>query len=64
MRVILEPIPLLIFLILAPESPYFLICKGRLDEARATIRRIRNKGTTDEEIEQTIALIDYKTVPK
>lgn len=53
------PIPLLICFILAPESPYFLVRMGRLDEARTTLRRIGNKDITDEEIEQTIALIDY-----
>lgn len=53
------PIPLLICFVLAPESPYFLVRKGHLDEARRTLRRIRNKDITDEEIEQTIALIDY-----
>ncbi|KAH8673385.1 general substrate transporter [Xylariales sp. PMI_506] len=53
------PVPLLICFLFAPESPYFLVRKGRLDDARATLRRIRHKDTTDEEIEQTIALIDY-----
>ncbi|GLA46664.1 hypothetical protein AnigIFM63604_011265 [Aspergillus niger] len=33
--------------------------KGRYEDARATLRRIRQKDITDEEIEQSIALIDY-----
>lgn len=33
--------------------------KGRLDEARRTIRRIRSSDISEEEIEQTVALIDY-----
>ncbi|RAH73812.1 MFS general substrate transporter [Aspergillus aculeatinus CBS 121060] len=51
--------PLLICFLLAPESPYFLVRTGRLDDARAILRRIRSDNTTAEEIEQTIALIDY-----
>lgn len=30
-----------------------------MDDARATLRRIRSTGTTDQEIEEAIALIDY-----
>ncbi|RAK91730.1 MFS general substrate transporter [Aspergillus costaricaensis CBS 115574] len=53
------PVPLLICFLLAPESPYYLVRKGRYEDARATLRRIRQKDITDEEIEQSIALIDY-----
>ncbi|CAK7226356.1 hypothetical protein SBRCBS47491_006203 [Sporothrix bragantina] len=53
------PIPLLICFFLAPESPYFLVRKGRLDDARAVLRRVRHEDTPAEEIEQALALIDY-----
>ncbi|KAJ9138343.1 General substrate transporter [Pleurostoma richardsiae] len=53
------PVPLLICFLFAPESPYFLVRKSRLEDARATLRRVRNSNTTEEEIEQTLALIDY-----
>lgn len=51
--------PLLICFLLAPESPYYLVRKARFEDARNTLRRIRNRDTTDLEIDQTIALIDY-----
>ncbi|EKD03514.1 trehalose transport-related protein [Trichosporon asahii var. asahii CBS 8904] len=43
------PVPLLITAILAPESPYWLIRKGRNEDAKKAIRRTARKGYYDEE---------------
>lgn len=54
------PVPLIICYLFAPESPYYCVRKGKLEEAKKVLRRIRNmKNTTEEEIEQEVALIDY-----
>ncbi|CAK7206060.1 hypothetical protein SEUCBS139899_008843 [Sporothrix eucalyptigena] len=54
------PVPLIICYLMAPESPYYCVRKGKLEEAKKVLRRIRNmKNITEEEIEQEIALIDY-----
>lgn len=39
------PIPLIILINYAPESPWFLVRKGRLEEATAVIIRIQKKGS-------------------
>ncbi|GKZ55710.1 hypothetical protein AnigIFM49718_000876 [Aspergillus niger] len=45
--------------ILSSMMVWLTVRKGRYEDARTTLRRIRQKDITDEEIEQSIALIDY-----
>jgi len=40
----------------APESPYFLIRKDRIEEARVSIRRLGG-NKTDEQINSTLAMM-------
>jgi SP family general alpha glucoside:H+ symporter-like MFS transporter len=39
------PIPLITLIYFAPESPWFLVRAGRLEEAAASVRRIQKKGS-------------------
>jgi SP family general alpha glucoside:H+ symporter-like MFS transporter len=39
------PIPLIILIHFAPESPWFLVRAGRLEEAAASVARIQKKGS-------------------
>jgi MFS family permease len=58
---VLVPIIVIILLPFQPESPRFLIKKGRVDAARAALRRIRD---TEEEVEEEVlgiqAAIEYE----
>jgi SP family general alpha glucoside:H+ symporter-like MFS transporter len=40
------PIPLIVLIYFAPESPWFLVRAGRLEEAAASVARIQKKGST------------------
>lgn len=39
------PIPLIVLIYFAPESPWFLVRAGRLEEAAASVIRIQKKGS-------------------
>lgn len=39
------PIPLMVLIYYAPESPWFLVRAGRLDEAAVMVKRIQKKGS-------------------
>jgi SP family general alpha glucoside:H+ symporter-like MFS transporter len=49
------PIPLAIGIYLAPESPWWLIRKGRTEDASKMLRRLRSKDASEEEIAEEIA---------
>lgn len=51
------PIPLAIGIYLAPESPWWLIRKGRTEDATKSLRRLRNKDASEEEIADTVAMM-------
>ena len=54
------PLPIMIICYFAPESPYFLVRKDRLDEARTSIRRL-GSNKTDEEINSQLAMMVHTT---
>ena len=53
------PIPLLVGICFAPESPWWLVRKGRLDEAERSLRRLtsKNKDGSDFDPSKTVAMI-------
>lgn len=54
------PVPLMIGIFIAPESPWWYIRKGRREDAEKALRKLRSKEYTDEEeIADTIALMVY-----
>ncbi|KAK4686595.1 MFS transporter, SP family, general alpha glucoside:H+ symporter, partial [Tremellales sp. Uapishka_1] len=50
------PLPILIGVIFAPESPWWQVRQGYHDAARRTIRRL-NQNPTEEEVEDSLALM-------
>ncbi|KAM0326337.1 hypothetical protein ACHAQA_006937 [Verticillium albo-atrum] len=52
------PPPIILGVLLAPESPMWLVRKGRLADARKSLRRLTS-STTDEEIDNTVAMLAY-----
>lgn len=54
------PVPLLVAVYFAPESPYWLTRKGRFDEAKATIRSISRKGYySEDELDGYLAYLKH-----
>jgi hypothetical protein len=52
------PVPLFIVYLFAPESPWFLVRKGRYDEAKQSLQRLRSSEIGSlEEINRTLALL-------
>ncbi|OAR02320.1 hypothetical protein LLEC1_00443 [Akanthomyces lecanii] len=55
----LFPTPLLILIFFAPESPWWLIRRGRKAEALRSIKRLgSHKDRTEEQTQQTLAMIE------
>lgn len=56
------PVPLLIGVLLAPESPWWLVRRNRVEEAKASVRRLtslkRNPGF---DIDKNVALMVFTT---
>ncbi|KAJ5653931.1 Maltose permease MAL61 [Penicillium lividum] len=53
------PLPLAIGIFFAPESPWWLMRKGRIADVRKTLYRLRSKDSSEAEIEDTIALMEH-----
>lgn len=53
------PVPILIGICFAPESPWWLVRKGRIEEAKQVVGRLTMKGTDDEdhEVHETVAMM-------
>lgn len=56
------PIPLLIGAYFAPESPWNSLRRGNVEEARHSLRRLREDGPQkEEEVDKGLAYIKYTT---
>lgn len=53
------PIPIIIGIFFAPESPWWLTRKGRTEDAAKALRRLRTGDVTEEEIADTISMMVY-----
>jgi MFS transporter, SP family, general alpha glucoside:H+ symporter len=53
------PVPIIIGAFLAPESPVWLVKKGRIDDARQSLRRLTSKKVTHEMIENKLTMINH-----
>jgi SP family general alpha glucoside:H+ symporter-like MFS transporter len=54
------PIPLILGCYLAPESPWWLVRKGRIEDAKKSVRRlISHHKDVDYEVTRTVALIEH-----
>ena len=56
------PVPLLIGVLFAPESPWWLVRKGRLEDAKKSLRRLTTKtADTDFNEDETVAMMVHTT---
>jgi len=56
------PVPLLIGILLAPESPWWLVRKGRTEEAKKSLLRLTSLNReTDFDADETIAMMVHTT---
>jgi len=53
------PPPIILGVLFAPESPTWLVRKGRMADARKSLRRLTSKEATDADIDASLALIEY-----
>jgi SP family general alpha glucoside:H+ symporter-like MFS transporter len=54
------PAPLFIVAFFAPESPWWLVRKGRFDDAKRSLTRLTSaKGKDDFDADQTIAMMRH-----
>jgi len=51
------PTPLLVLMFFAPESPWWLIRKGRLDQAQRSIERLGRKSILNGTAGETVAMM-------
>ncbi len=51
------PIPVIIGVIWAPESPWYLVKKNRIDEARNSLLRLTSKNHRGFNVDQTLAMM-------
>jgi SP family general alpha glucoside:H+ symporter-like MFS transporter len=59
----LWPIPLLVISYFCPESPWWLVRKGRLAEARRSLERLSSKVQMNaQDIDNTLAMMEHTIV--
>ena len=51
------PVPIMLFTFFAPESPWWLVRHGKLDEARAALLKLTAKDNTTFNVEDTLAMM-------
>ncbi|KAJ5382557.1 hypothetical protein N7517_000468 [Penicillium concentricum] len=51
------PVPIFIGVVLAPESPWWLVRKGRPEDAVKALKRLTSKGNPDFNAEETVAMM-------
>ncbi|KAI1623434.1 putative maltose permease [Exophiala viscosa] len=51
------PVPIIIGMIFAPESPWWLVRKGRLEQARRSLRRLTSSIVTDDQLDNTLSMM-------
>lgn len=51
------PLPILTVAFFAPESPWWLVRHGKLEQARASLRKLTSVANTDSDVEDTLAMI-------
>ncbi len=53
------PVPIIIGVLLAPESPWWLVRKGRLEEAKKALLSLTSKANVNFDVDNTIASMVY-----
>ena len=54
------PVPLIVGCYFAPESPWWLVRKGRVDDARRSVARLTSHGDNAEfEVNKTVAMMEH-----
>ncbi|KAI7365026.1 sugar transporter family protein [Hortaea werneckii] len=55
----IPPIPILIAVYFAPESPWWLLSKDRIEEATAMLKRLRAKDSSEEGLMDTLDMMQH-----